>query len=222
MKLVPQCEGTSPKSWKLDIFFDFFVYYFFRVLAWPKIKIITFFRLFGFILPQKLLWWSKLDETLLHQMSEVAGASKLNVGNVTKLLKHFDEGWEELTLHELWSFCKSPDTPPSQVCPRNFVVVESKKGVPRFFFSDPNFGEVVVYLHSKGSFHLRAGANSREGEYLTAGALSEECLQMPNQCNVSLMQGIWYSLLAASACYKWHLQWPLSTGKPLQSHLWLL
>ena len=42
---------------------------------------------------------------------------------------------------------------------------------------------MVVYLHSKGSFHDSTGQKQLR-EYLTKGALSEECLTLPNQCNV--------------------------------------
>jgi hypothetical protein len=41
----------------------------------------------------------------------------------------------------------------------------------------------VIYLHSKGSFHPKQ-ANDDLRQFLTAGALSKECLQLPNTCNV--------------------------------------
>ena len=59
-------------------------------------------------------------------------------------------------MHDLWSFCRRKDT---------------------------NQSQVVVYLHSKGSFHDSTGQKQLR-EYLTKGALSEECLTLPNQCNV--------------------------------------
>ena len=42
--------------------------------------------------------------------------------------RHLDEGNESLTLHELWSYCRRPEVSPSQV---------------------------VVYIHSKGSYHAK-------------------------------------------------------------------
>lgn len=75
----------------------------------------------------------------------------------TKLLAHYTAGFENLTLHALWSFCRESTTAPEQT---------------------------VVYLHSKGSFHSKHGRNSEMRQYLSEGALSEECLQMPKECNV--------------------------------------
>ena len=40
----------------------------------------------------------------------------------------------------------------------------------------------VVYIHSKGSFHP-SSANDRLRRFLTRGALSEECLNLPSSCN---------------------------------------
>lgn len=67
--------------------------------------------------------------------------------------RHYQEGNEDLTLHDLWSYCQ--DAPPSKV---------------------------VIYIHSKGSFHDKA-PNNHLRRYATAGALSEECRTMPDQCN---------------------------------------
>ena len=41
----------------------------------------------------------------------------------------------------------------------------------------------VVYLHSKGSFHP-SKSNDRLRRFLTEGALSKECAELPNECNV--------------------------------------
>ena len=41
----------------------------------------------------------------------------------------------------------------------------------------------VVYLHSKGSFHPHA-KNHKLRKFLTKGALSEECANLPDTCNV--------------------------------------
>ena len=63
-------------------------------------------------------------------------------------------GEEDVTLHRLWSFCKDAD--PSQV---------------------------VAYLHSKGSY-TDTENNTRLRKYLTRGVLSEECQNLPSQCDV--------------------------------------
>lgn len=67
--------------------------------------------------------------------------------------RHYKQGNEDLTLHDLWSYCQT--APPSKV---------------------------VIYIHSKGSFHDKA-PNNHLRRYATAGALSEECRNMPDQCN---------------------------------------
>jgi hypothetical protein len=41
----------------------------------------------------------------------------------------------------------------------------------------------VVYLHSKGSFHDTPENNALRG-FLTVGALSRNCLELPSECNV--------------------------------------
>ena len=68
---------------------------------------------------------------------------------------HLPDGQESSTLQELWSYCSSNSTLSS---------------------------EVVVYLHSKGSYHDKP-AQAGWRQYLQAGALSEECRLMPNSCD---------------------------------------
>jgi hypothetical protein len=46
-----------------------------------------------------------------------------------------------------------------------------------------NTSSKVVYLHSKGSFHP-SRPNDKLRKYLTRGALSEECLNLPDTCDV--------------------------------------
>ena len=72
------------------------------------------------------------------------------------LMNHYKQGDEVNTLQELWAYCSRDDTHPEQK---------------------------VVYLHSKGSFHWNK-ANEKLRVYLTKGALSEECSNMPDTCNV--------------------------------------
>ena len=72
-----------------------------------------------------------------------------------KSFQHHDEGGEELTLKSLWQYCKSN--------------------------SDPSVR--VVYLHSKGSYHP-SEANNKLRNFVTQGALSAECANLPEECNV--------------------------------------
>lgn len=70
---------------------------------------------------------------------------------------HFREGGEEASLQHLWEYCRLNST---------------------------HLDQLVVYLHSKGSF-----TNNHENEllrkYLTKGALSPHCTNLPTQsCNV--------------------------------------
>ncbi|CAL1136306.1 unnamed protein product [Cladocopium goreaui] len=69
---------------------------------------------------------------------------------------HYMEGQETLTLHDVWSYCRRHDVLPSQV---------------------------VVYVHSKGSYHPHEFQDQWR-DYVTAGALSQECRLMPEYCNM--------------------------------------
>ena len=78
-----------------------------------------------------------------------------------QLSAHYTAGWEDITLHDLWSFCRERNTDPNQI---------------------------VVYVHSKGSRFVgdsdAQDIKSRQSVYLTTGAVSQECLRMPNYCNI--------------------------------------
>ena len=75
--------------------------------------------------------------------------------------QHYEEGDEYLTLHALWKYCKT--TQQQQ--------------------HTNNKNAKVVYLHSKGSFHPNAN-NDRLRDFLTHGALSSQCANLPDTCNV--------------------------------------
>jgi hypothetical protein len=75
-----------------------------------------------------------------------------------KIIEQRPQGDERVTMNMLWQYC--------QVVP-----------------DEDAHETLVVYLHSKGSFHpSRANNNLRKA--LTAGALSKECAEMPDSCNV--------------------------------------
>jgi len=69
--------------------------------------------------------------------------------------QHYSSGNEGLTLHKIWEYCTS----------------------------NPHHNTKVVYLHSKGSFHQKT-ENDQLRNFLTEGALSPECSNLPDQCNV--------------------------------------
>ena len=71
----------------------------------------------------------------------------------TTLLQHLDEGSELVTLTSLWRHCLG------------------------------NQDDIVVYLHSKGSFHPSA-ENDQLRRFITRGALSPECASLPSTCDV--------------------------------------
>jgi len=104
---------------------------------------------------------SRLDpehqELRINMIGAITGISMLGL-NATLAEKatshHYEEGNEDVTLHDIWSYCQTAQ--PSQV---------------------------VVYIHSKGSFH-DSPQNARLRSYATAGAVSEECRQMPAECNI--------------------------------------
>mmetsp|Transcript_46180 Transcript_46180/g.97017 ORF Transcript_46180/g.97017 Transcript_46180/m.97017 type:complete len:356 (-) Transcript_46180:284-1351(-) len=79
-----------------------------------------------------------------------------SLGNASyHIIQHHEEGNEYLTLHRLWEFCKS----------------------------NPHNDTKVVYLHSKGSYHPSPD-NDRLRHFLTQGALSSECANLPQSCDV--------------------------------------
>ena len=69
---------------------------------------------------------------------------------------HYQEGGgEDITLHTLWDYCQD----------------------------EHNQHEKVVYLHSKGAFHPSVD-NDKLRRFLTEGALSGQCGDLPNTCDV--------------------------------------
>ena len=72
----------------------------------------------------------------------------------TTSLRHDEKGDEKETLGLLWEYCQE------------------------------NPDDIVVYLHSKGSFHP-SDENEAMRKFLTIGATSKECMSLPtNMCNV--------------------------------------
>eukprot|EP00438_Fugacium_kawagutii_P006854 Skav225074 [mRNA] locus=scaffold6117:18506:19462:+ [translate_table: standard] len=100
----------------------------------------------------------EVKEIRITSIGAVTDLSQLQLtsAEVSMSLVHHAEGWEDLTLRPLWSFCRE--------------------------VTDPN--QLVIYMHSKGSFHKARGDQSTHRVYVSKGALSEECLQMPAECNV--------------------------------------
>lgn len=82
---------------------------------------------------------------------------RLKGTTTTTLLQHDENGTEIDTLGHLWDYCK------------------------KNHHRRPN--QKVVYLHSKGSFHP-SEKNDALRRFLTRGALSEECSNLPDWCNV--------------------------------------
>lgn len=95
---------------------------------------------------------------MINSIGVIDNLAKLNLPPSidAKLMNNFEEADEVDTLQELWTYCSRDDTHPEQK---------------------------VAYLHSKGSFHQH-DANDKLRVYLTKGALSEECSNMPDTCNV--------------------------------------
>ena len=89
-----------------------------------------------------------------HVLVRTIGA-QLEIENATHV-QHEEEGTEMGTLKLLWDYCQKEDLP---------------------------HGEIVVYLHNKGSFHP-SKENDLMRKWLTRAALSKECSSMPSSCNV--------------------------------------
>jgi len=75
-----------------------------------------------------------------------------------KVMEHRPKGDERVTMQMLWQYCQ---------------VVSDEDA----------HDTLVVYLHSKGSFHSSPSNNALR-RALTAGALSKECADLPDSCNV--------------------------------------
>jgi hypothetical protein len=70
--------------------------------------------------------------------------------------EHIAEGGDEgITLNAIWNYCRSNN----------------------------NHETKVIYLHSKGSFHP-SEKNDKLRRFITEGALSEECANLPDTCDV--------------------------------------
>ncbi|KAL7540337.1 hypothetical protein ACHAXR_011541 [Thalassiosira sp. AJA248-18] len=78
-----------------------------------------------------------------------------SIPNNSFIKEHYNEGGEDLTLHAVWQYCKANNHKHAK----------------------------VVYLHSKGSFHPNE-SNHRLRNFVTQGALSAECANLPDTCNV--------------------------------------
>ena len=95
---------------------------------------------------------------LLHDMNISVNAIGYRLPYFPKLFnnKHYREGGEDVTLHSLWKHCQA---------------------------ANPGHDAKVVYLHSKGSYHSDE-SNDRLRRFLTEGALSPECANLPKYCDV--------------------------------------
>jgi hypothetical protein len=96
--------------------------------------------------------FARLNPNLHHPVYVHSIGHLLPLPNTT-LLGHHSEGFEDVTLHSVWDYCKFHN--------------ESK----------------VVYLHSKGSY-TPTPENEKLRRFLTFGALSESCANLPPSCNV--------------------------------------
>ena len=89
-----------------------------------------------------------------HELHIVSIGVPLEIKNTTSY-RHVRKADEMITLRELWEYCQLHTT------------------------SDAK----VVYIHSKGSFHPSSN-NDKLRRFLTRGALSKECADLPSSCNV--------------------------------------
>jgi len=97
---------------------------------------------------------SNLDPGVHIQQITSIGYRLPNIPDAT-VRERYKNGSDVLTLHALWDYCKKHN----------------------------NADTKVVYLHSKGSYHDKLG-NAKLRRFLTKGALSKECSNLPNNCNV--------------------------------------
>lgn len=88
-----------------------------------------------------------------HQLSSIPNSSYIE--------HHYNEGGEDLTLYNVWQYCRNEMN-------NNHIKDDDIK---------------VIYLHSKGSYHPNE-ANHKLRNFVTRGALSTECANLPSTCNV--------------------------------------
>ena len=129
----------------------------------PKVKI--FYNLFTAREEDEERVKKIVEEQFAHIDPELHNAthvSTISIGHRLPVLPqgaviehHYEAGGEEQTLRNLWEYCKA----------------------------NPHFNTKVAYLHSKGSYHPMP-QNEKLREFLTSGALSTECANLPNSCNV--------------------------------------
>ena len=95
-----------------------------------------------------------LMKPTLHKVFVRSVGAQFKVENA-RLIRHDEQGDEVGTLKLLWDYCQKSENP----------------------------NQKVVYIHNKGSFHPRK-ENDLLRQWLTRAALSEECSNMPQNCNV--------------------------------------
>jgi hypothetical protein len=90
-----------------------------------------------------------------HKVSITSIGHRLSKLPNETIRQHYTEANEGMTLHAIWDYCNSNN----------------------------NHDTKIVYLHSKGSYHDTA-ENKALRMFLTKGALSKECANLPDACNV--------------------------------------
>ena len=91
----------------------------------------------------------------LHDVNNISITSIGHRLSNMSITKHYNTGGEDITLHALWEYCKHNN----------------------------HTNTKVIYLHSKGSYHPNE-ANNKLRNFVTRGALSTECANLPHDCNV--------------------------------------
>lgn len=148
--------GTTTNHTPIDIFYNLFV------SSKKDLK-----RVSAIVYEQLSRLKPELHGTV--HMNSIGAATNLEALNLPPHISavvnwtHHETGEESVTLHALWQFCRkfSEDSSPQQ-------------------------NRIVVYLHSKGSFHPTK-TNKYRRQYVTEGALSPECATVSsyeNQCNI--------------------------------------
>jgi hypothetical protein len=129
----------------------------------PYNKIRVFYNLFVASADDEARVQAIVDEQManldhnLHDVNDSITMLGHMLPNVSSYMirDHLEQGDEGETLHALWKYCKEHD----------------------------NRQRKVVYLHSKGSFHPKP-QNDKLRRFLTEGALSPECANLPDTCDV--------------------------------------
>jgi cytoskeletal protein RodZ len=96
-----------------------------------------------------VLYYNTIGSTALTNDTMQSICSNHSSSLQCRHLQHYDTAFEEVTLNSLYNYCLNPE----------------------------NGNDRVIYMHSKGSYHIDNGNNDRLRKHLTRAVTDQQCLQ---------------------------------------------